>query len=58
MAARKNGYEYFPAPAGFGVVFGWFGAGLGRVWFGYWFGAVLRWVTNPNDSKTVNQFAG
>jgi hypothetical protein len=51
MAARKNGYEYFPAPAGFGVVFGWFGAGLGRVWFGYWFGAVLGWVTNPNDSK-------
>ena len=37
--------------AGFGVVFGWFGAGLGRVWFGYWFDAVLGWVTNPNDSK-------
>ena len=34
----------------FSVVFGWFGAGLGRVWFGYWFGAVLRSVTNPNDS--------
>jgi hypothetical protein len=37
--------------AGFGVVFRWFGAGLGRVWFGYWFDAVLGWVTNPNDPK-------
>jgi hypothetical protein len=37
MAARKNGYEYFPAPAGFGVVFGWFGAGL--VWLLVWCGS-------------------